>query len=692
MIETLRRAFSQIKANSYSTISAVGIISVILLVSGMFLLTFYNLSIFVETLKRDMQVIVYFDRGVPPETLQGIKEEIGRFREVEEIAYISKDHALEMLARDIASIKEMVKGLKENPLPDSFRISLRNYARTPEGINSLIAKLKGIKGIEDIDYGEEWVERINALINTAKIIGIIVGAIMILVALFIVHSTIRFAFLTRREEIKVMKFAGATNAFIKIPFIIEGGILGLISAISAIGMLFFTYKLILYKIPATAYIWLRGIEFIFIPWEAAAILIATGVFLGCFGGWVSVGRYVGVAIMLFLCLNINSIAFAGARDVHNIDTPQVIEKEIKKSQKQLEDIKKEIKKKERASKRAAAEEKKIKQNIAIKKRDLSSKKKELKRVTVNIAEKEREIEKVQSDMDVITSDIIMKKRKAEEFLRYVYKSHIGKQRGIAEILLASSDYHDFMMRSKYEDKLIVEANRIIKELKREVDALQGQLFLLNKRHSALLAEKDKLADGKAKVEKDVRVNRVKLASVQEKKARYEKDLKRLAGTSAALKDLIKSYEKRRSELAAIGAGFKKKKGKLMWPLKGEVVSKFGRQKHPEFDAYIYRKGIEIASNSEKDVRAVYNGVVAYADWLKGFGLIVIIDHGDSYYSVYGHVSRLLVSQGSKIKEGQAIAVAGKDNGNFSEREGVYFEIRYNDQPVDPLAWLSSGRG
>jgi septal ring factor EnvC (AmiA/AmiB activator) len=173
---------------------------------------------------------------------------------------------------------------------------------------------------------------------------------------------------------------------------------------------------------------------------------------------------------------------------------------------------------------------------------------------------------------------------------------------------------------------------------------------------------------------------------------YEKELKRLADTSAALKSLITSYEKKQSLLSSFNTGFEKEKGRLMWPLKGDVVSKFGRQKHPEFDAYIYKKGIEIASNNERDVRAVYNGIVAYADSLRGYGLIVIIDHGKSYYSVYAHASRLLVSRGNKVREGEVIAISGNDNGSLSGREGIYFELRYNGQPVDPLAWLSSANG
>ena len=291
-------------------------------------------------------------------------------------------------------------------------------------------------------------------------------------------------------------------------------------------------------------------------------------------------------------------------------------------------------------------------------------------------------------MNLLTSDLIKKKTEMADFLVYVYKSHSGRNSGLVANVLASNDYHDFMQRSKYEDILLGETNRIMQDLGHDVDKLHGQLSLLNKRHNNLLSEKGNLLKDKADVENEVKDSRVKLVSIQDKKAEYEKELKRLENASFALMNLIESYEKRRSSdrIVSTGTGFGKERGKLKWPVTGEVVSRFGRQKHPEFDAYIFKKGIEIIAKNEKNVKAVYDGVVAYADWLKGYGLLTIIDHGNSYYSIYGHASKILVSKGSKVKEGQVIAVAG--SGNASEQEGIYFEIRQNGQPVDPFPWLS----
>lgn len=687
LFEEIREALSQIRSNTYSVFTAVGIISIILLVFGMYLLTIYNINILVENLKKDMQVIAYFDKGVSSGEIEGIKKDIEGFKEVESVIYISRDNALEMLSRDVTNVRDIVKELKGNPLPDSFRIVLRPDARTPEGIKKIAENLKGMSSVEDVEYGKEWVEKLNVFISTARVVGVVVGGIMVLIVLFIISNTVKFTLLTRREEIEIMKYAGATNLFIKIPFVIEGGILGFISGVSSLVMLFLSYKLILYKIPAATYVWLGGLKFVFIPPEAIILIICIGVILGCFGSWVSIGRYLTVAIFLFLCLNVTDVSFAKTKgspssEGHNI------EKEIEQNQKKLEDLNKQIKEKKKASTQAVVEEKKVKKVIDVKEKDLDSKKKELMRVRNDLIQKEKEINSTRDDMNDMTANLLKKKREMEEFLVYVYKSHTARTSGVIMNVLASEDYHDFVQRSKYEDILLGETNSIMKDLGDDIDKLNGQLSLMNKRHNTLIADKGKLLTDKKEIESEVQKSRVRLGAIQDKKEEYNKEIKRLERASYALKNLIESYEEKRSsnKVVSHSTGFGKEKGKLIWPLTGDVISRFGRQKHPEFDAYIFKKGIEISAKNESNFKAVYDGVVAYADWLQGYGLLTIIDHGNSYYSIYGHASKLFVSKGANVKEGQVIGVAG--NSNTSDKEGIYFEIRQNGQPVDPFPWLN----
>ena len=683
LINSIREAISQIRSNKYAAFSAIGIISIILLVFGLFLLSLHNLRIFSEVLKSEMEVVAFSSGNAAPELLQDIKTEIESMKEVENVIFISKDDAMEMFSREMTSFQGIIKGLTENPLPDAYRIKIVPESRNPDAIRNLAERLKEINGIDDVEYGREWVERLNALISALKVLSVIVGGIMFLIVLFIVSNTIRLTFLMRRDEIEIMKLAGATNLFIKIPYVMEGGILGMISAGGSVIMLLLTYKLILYKIPSTVYLWLGGIEFSFIPWEGIIAIILTGIIVGCFGSWTSVGRLLGIALFLILCLNISNITVAEGKDI------QTIQKEIENSRKQLYDVDKQIKEKKKATRKAAEEEKKVIKKLEVKEKNLGSKKQEFKKVSKDITHKKKEIYMTQSNIESLSSDLAVKKMELTGFIKEIYKSYMGRHKGSAEILLSSTDYNDYKMRLKYQEGFIGEADRMVSNLSQDIRGLNSQLLYLNKGHKSLLVEKGNIAEDKVSIERDIRQNRHQLAGIQRKKAEYDEEIKRLTSASAAMKKLIASYEKdRSSKLSSAGSGFGNDKGELTWPLDGDVVSAFGRQKHPEFDAYIFKKGIEIATKGSKDIKAAYNGVVAYADWLQGYGLMLILDHGNSYYSIYGHASKIVVSKGAKIKRGQVIAVAGK--GNVTGRDGIYFELRHHGEAVDPLAWLGRG--
>src|SRR4030067_1336128 len=374
ILYSIIESINQIRRNKYTTFSAIGIISIILLVFGLFLLSLHNLNIFTEVLKSEMEVVAFSSGNASDQLLQKIKSEIEAMRETETVVFISKDDAIGMFARDLTGFQGVIKGIIEHPLPDTFRIKIVPDSRNPEDMRTLAEKLMHMEGIDDVEYGKEWVERLNALITALNVLSVIVGGIMFLLVLFIVSNAIRLTFLMRKDEIEIMKLAGATRLFIRIPYILEGGILGLISAGVSVAMLYVIHNLIIYKIPSSVYLWLGGIEFSFISLEGFISIIISGIFSRCFGRWVSVGRLTGVALFLILCLNITNVSVVESKDL------QSIEKEIKQSQKELSDVDKKIKEKKKATQKAAAEEKKVKRKLGAKEKDLGSKKQELNKV------------------------------------------------------------------------------------------------------------------------------------------------------------------------------------------------------------------------------------------------------------------------------------------------------------------------
>ena len=225
------------------------------------------------------------------------------------------------------------------------------------------------------------------------------------------------------------------------------------------------------------------------------------------------------------------------------------------------------------------------------KKNLGSRKQEFKKVSKDITHKKKEIYMTQSNIESLSSDLAVKNMELTGFIKEIYKSYMGRHKGSAEILLSSTDYNDYKMRLKYQEGFIGEADRMVSNLSQDIRGLNSQLLYLNKGHKSLLVEKGNIAEDKVAIERDIRQNRKQLAGIQRKKAEYDEEIKRLTSASAAMKKLIASYEKdRSSKLSSAGSGFGNVKGELTWPLDGDVVSTFGRQKHPEFDAYIFKKG------------------------------------------------------------------------------------------------------
>jgi len=130
------------------------------------------------------------------------------------------------------------------------------------------------------------------------------------------------------------------------------------------------------------------------------------------------------------------------------------------------------------------------------------------------------------------------------------------------------------------------------------------------------------------------------------------------------------------------------KGLLIFPVKGKILNSYGPYRYPRLNIQAFRNGIDIAAERGEPVRAVYAGTILYASWFRAYGNIVVIDHGDHYYTVYAHLEDVFKSVDHKVEAGDVIATVG-DSGAMGAT-GLYFELRHHDRPLDPIAWLNRG--
>lgn len=173
-----------------------------------------------------------------------------------------------------------------------------------------------------------------------------------------------------------------------------------------------------------------------------------------------------------------------------------------------------------------------------------------------------------------------------------------------------------------------------------------------------------------------------LRELRTERVAYSKSIRDLEDASRRLEALIGDLV-RASKAPAQGPGLARLKGRLIWPVQGEVVGLFGRHKHPRFGTYVDRKGIEIKVADREAIRAVAEGTVAYADRVSGYGMVVIVDHGDRYLSLYANATSVQVQPGRAVGAGEPL---GEAVGTKSE-DRVYFELRHGESPLNPLGWL-----
>jgi murein hydrolase activator len=170
-----------------------------------------------------------------------------------------------------------------------------------------------------------------------------------------------------------------------------------------------------------------------------------------------------------------------------------------------------------------------------------------------------------------------------------------------------------------------------------------------------------------------------LTEIVEKKETHAAYLAELQDAEARLTDLLNGLGE--GDVPVPVAAFK---GTLPWPADGRVRSTFGRHKHPKFDTYTLQNGIEIEAPADAPVEAVHEGEVVFAERFKGYGLMVVVDHGGKHHSLYAHLGEARVHAGQKVAAGEVLGTVGSTT---LEGPGLYFEMRFQGRPEDPLEWL-----
>jgi septal ring factor EnvC (AmiA/AmiB activator) len=379
--------------------------------------------------------------------------------------------------------------------------------------------------------------------------------------------------------------------------------------------------------------------------------------------WMSVGCFLMGWMWLF-----------GPADSWAVRTDQ-IDKDITQKKKDLKDIKKEINLTKKKEKEVRGKESSILENLHFLEAELYQKEKELVQMEKPLSQTRERLHQTKHQIVLLSQG--MERTQQELFSRLIalYKMGRVQKEGL---LLTSQSYPDLLRLDKYlrviidYDARLVETSRyqvVLKERYQE-ELIQDQLQW---QRSISEIEKKKKEITKVSGEK-----RTLLKSIQDQKVVYQKVIQELEDRAKDLQTFVDKLEREKSLLAYGKPKHSPLKGKLTPPVQGKVISSFKEKG---------QNGIEIKASMGAEIRAVLPGKVLYADWFKGFGNIVIIDHGDHVFTVSGYCSELLKKSGDTVSQGEVIALVGS-SGSL-KGPCLYFEIRRQGKPQDPVEWLSS---
>ena len=256
-----------------------------LFVVGLFGLVALNLRAALRGVEERVEVVAYLLRGTPPETIATASEDISAFPEVQTVDYVSAEQALARARTTMVEFRDVYRDLEVNPLPASLEISLKEGFRDAEHVRALADRVKAYQFVEDVRYGRDWIERLDKLRNIAGLVVMTIGLAFAVVAVVIIGTTIRMTVLQRAREIAIMRLVGASDWFVRSPFLLEGALKGFLGGALAVLLSYLGYLLFQGNQLGS------GTGLVFFQPIHIALIMLFGTLLGLSASLVSVGRH-----------------------------------------------------------------------------------------------------------------------------------------------------------------------------------------------------------------------------------------------------------------------------------------------------------------------------------------------------------------------------------------------------------------
>ena len=289
----LKQAFSQMGRNKGMYFTSIMAITAMMLILGLFFVAFVNVNLFTKSIEKDYNVIqIYLKEGLTPEVTDAVGQSLQTTEGVEKVEYVTKDQALQTLRDRWGDNGYLLENLPENPLPDSYTV----YVTDKDAANNVATIAPGIEGVDDVVYYRDTIEKLAQVSRFIELGSIIAMAFLVIVSIVIVANTIKLTVFNREKEISIMKYLGATNWFVKAPFIWGGIIIGILSSVIATGLTYVIYRKIVGIIGSDI---LRILSVNLVPAEQLTMtllvsFLCLGIGIGVIGSAISIRKFLNV--------------------------------------------------------------------------------------------------------------------------------------------------------------------------------------------------------------------------------------------------------------------------------------------------------------------------------------------------------------------------------------------------------------
>ena len=273
----------------------VNLVAIFVIATGMLLvsgvaLAYVNFRNVAAYWGSQMHMVIYLRDGITPERLEALRVALAQAAATASLAYTSKEEALQQFTARLGEGTAILQGLQTNPLPAFFTITVRDEFRKPELLRETVERYRQLPEIEEVDYGEHWVERFHTLVWLLEIGMISIGGIIAAAVMFIIATTVRLALYSRADEIEIMRLVGATIWFIRLPYVLEGALQGVVGAGLAVGIAFAAYVALMSWLRPMGEFFVDFSLFQFLPPPAITTMLLGGGLLGAFGSMFSLRR------------------------------------------------------------------------------------------------------------------------------------------------------------------------------------------------------------------------------------------------------------------------------------------------------------------------------------------------------------------------------------------------------------------